>query len=325
MNYEVIISNHTLNSYGFWVLTSGIDIKQYKRNPVMLYMHTRSFSASKDAILPIGHLENIRVDGENLLGTLVFDETDDFSKSIKAKWDAGTLRAVSAGLIPVTWSDDQKYVQPGQKYATLVKSKLIEVSVVDICSNDDALAFYDKEGTRINLAAGESNPLLPLLSIPKPTKMNEAVLLALSLPAGSTDAQVVAALQALNARAAKADELATQVTNLKTEIETVRLSAITAAVESAIADKRITADKKEHFVEIGKTVGLAKLGETLALFSPAAKPSEVINGKGLAGAEGWKKLSDVPADKRVELRANDKAQYIRLFEAEYGYPCVLND
>ena len=38
---RVRISNDSLNSYGSRVLTAGMNVEQYCRNPVLLYMHER--------------------------------------------------------------------------------------------------------------------------------------------------------------------------------------------------------------------------------------------------------------------------------------------
>ena len=38
---RIRITNDSLNSYGFRVLTSGMNVEQYNRNPVLLYMHER--------------------------------------------------------------------------------------------------------------------------------------------------------------------------------------------------------------------------------------------------------------------------------------------
>ena len=36
-----VISDESVNSYGYIVKTDGIDITAFERNPVMLYMHER--------------------------------------------------------------------------------------------------------------------------------------------------------------------------------------------------------------------------------------------------------------------------------------------
>lgn len=41
-NVTFVISDESVNSYGKVILTDGIDISQFERNPVMLYMHERA-------------------------------------------------------------------------------------------------------------------------------------------------------------------------------------------------------------------------------------------------------------------------------------------
>ena len=110
---------------------------------------------------------------------------------------------------------------------------------------------------------------------------------------------------------------------LRQEKEQMQLEGITAAVETAITERRITADKKEHFVELGKKVGLESLKLTFEAMPPVQKPLDLIrpNAGQAAGQGEWKKLSDVPADKLMELRTNDKPTYMRLYKAEYGVDC----
>ena len=41
MAREAVISTSALNAYGTRILTEGLDIEQYKKNPIVLYMHRR--------------------------------------------------------------------------------------------------------------------------------------------------------------------------------------------------------------------------------------------------------------------------------------------
>jgi len=41
MAKRIRISNETLNCFGTWVKTDGVDLEQFRRNPVMLWMHWR--------------------------------------------------------------------------------------------------------------------------------------------------------------------------------------------------------------------------------------------------------------------------------------------
>ena len=56
-----VLSDESVNSYGFVVLTEGIDTSAFERNPVMLYMHNRDGNV-------IGRWENIRKEDKRLLG-----------------------------------------------------------------------------------------------------------------------------------------------------------------------------------------------------------------------------------------------------------------
>lgn len=322
MGYNVVISNSKLNSYGFRVLTSGIDISQYQRNPIMLWMHRRPFVDEKNDILPLGTITDVHVDGDNLKGTLNFDEADDFSKQIKAKWDAGTLKMVSPGLERVEESEDPIYLLPGQRRGTVTKSKLIEVSVVDIGANDDALALYS-DGKLITLTAGGDNDFLKPIKtiINNPLNNNKtdmkAIALKLGLPEEATETAILEKIGALTLTAGR-------VADLELAAETQREQAITTEVENAITLKRVTADKKEHFISLGKKVGVEDLRTTLQLMTPAVKPTDLLHlskdGKKL---DGFKKLSDVPEAEAIRLRAEDKDTYAKLYKMEYGVEVVL--
>ena len=316
MSKEVIISNSKLNRHKFRVLTSGIDITQYQRNPILLWMHKRA-----DEVLPIGKVENLRIEGDSLIGTPVFDETDDFAKKVKAKWDGGFLKMVSPGLDPIETSSDPKLMLEGQKKATVTKSILLEISVVDMGANDDALALY-KDGELINLSLNHEflNTAETALNNNLNEKEMKTFALKLGLPETATEAEILAKIGTLQTEAAEA-------VRLKADFEKQRDNLIVAEVENAIKLKRITADKKEHFITLGKVSGIDSLKTTLELMSPAVKPTDVIKpgaSGGNAQAGEYKKLSDVPDNKRIELRNDDPETYKLLFKAEYGFECELN-
>lgn len=93
-------------------------------------------------------------------------------------------------------------------------------------------------------------------------------------------------------------------------------------MDDAIREKRILAEKKDHFINVGKLIGLESLKLTFQAMAPIQKPLDLIHqGGGGSMPLGWKKLSDVPADKMEELRTNDKATYMKLYKAEYGVEC----
>ena len=309
---EVVISSSRLNAYGFRVLTEGIDTTQYARNPILLWMHNRPFRGTTDEVLPIGRVENLRVDGDNLIGTPVFDEQDEFAQKIAAKWDAGILKMVSAGLEVIEHSDDPALVVQGKRSSTVTKCKLLEVSIVDIGANDDALVLY-RDGKTIGLGAGKDQEL-DFLNFnnnkTKDAKMNKEILVQLGLPENATEQEIAAAI-------AKLQKDAAETVQLRKNAEQAAEQAINAAVENAIKLRKITADKKDHFVALGKKVGLESLNETLNLMQPAARPTEAIHQENPNAGE-YTKLSEVPVDQLETLRKDNFAQYAKLYKAEYG-------
>lgn len=325
MAKEVIISTSGLNCYGGRVLTSGIDLTQFQKNPLLLWMHHRSFD--RDA-MPIGRIDNLRTDGDRLIGTPVFDQNDEFAKKIESKWENGFLRMASAGIEIIETSDAPEHLLQGQTRRTITRCRLEEVSIVDMGGNDEALQLYDRSGKVLKLAAGEDNDALPLLAPEKKDdpsgtapdgkdnnqtnkstqSMNKEILQLLGLSETATEQEAVGALRLLKEKADK--------------VETLQLASITAVVDGAIAEKRITADKKEHFVNIGKAAGIDSLRTTLSLMQPVRKPTEVIHQTDAPRDDEPKtyaKLSDVPADQLEKLREERPQDYERLYKAEYGH------
>ncbi len=325
MAKEVIISTSGLNCYGGRVLTSGIDLTQFQKNPLLLWMHRRSFD--RDA-MPIGRIDNLRTDGDRLIGTPVFDQNDEFAKKIESKWENGFLRMASAGIEIIETSDAPEHLLQGQTRRTITRCRLEEVSIVDMGGNDEALQLYDRSGKVLKLAAGEDNDALPLLAPEKKDdpsgtapdgkdnnqtnkstqSMNKEFLQLLGLSETATEQEAVGALRLLKEKADK--------------VETLQLASITAVVDGAIAEKRITADKKEHFVNIGKAAGIDSLRTTLSLMQPVRKPTEVIRQTDAPRDDEPKtyaKLSDVPAAELEQLREQRPQDYERLYKAEYGH------
>lgn len=321
----VIIDESKVNSYGFRTMIDGINLKQYKENPILLWMHIRAYRGTKDEILPLGRVENLRVDGDErgkrkLIGDFIFDEKDSFAKQISQKVEDGFIRMASAGLDPLEWSDAIELKLPGQTRLTLTKCRLFEVSVVDIGSDDGALALW-KDGNLITLSAGGENKEIPIYNENhnenKKDMETKAIALKLGLPETATEQEILNKISVC---------LAFQATNvtLQSELNSIKLSAITHAVDAAIGSKRINADKKEHFINLGKAVGIEQLNETLALIPESRKPTDVLNlshGRQTqvpgSGATDAKKLSELSPEERIALRQENKEEYIRLYKAEY--------
>lgn len=311
MSKRVRITNESVNSYGFRVLTSGIDLEQYRRNPVLLYMHERGNV--------IGYVKDLQVENGEVTGELVFDEASELSIRCKKQFEVGSLRMVSVGLDPKETSGAPELLLEGQTRPTVTKSKLVEVSLVDIGANDDAIRMYN-EGTAIELGK-DGNCLLPLLSnnpINQTTMDLKKLALQLGLPETADEATVLAKIAELQKEAGAS-------VTLKAENDKLKLAGITTLVDKAITEKKITVENKEHFLNLGKTIGAEELEKTLAAMSPNVKLSGIINHHGGSPAQqgSYTKLSEVPEAELLTMRQSDPATYKRLFKAEYGYECEI--
>lgn len=308
---RVRITNDSLNSYGTRVLTAGMNVEQYQRNPVLLYMHERGNV--------IGYVKDLTVKDGEVTGELMFDEASELSVRCKKQYEFGSLKMVSAGLDILETSEDPELLVQGQTSPTITKSKLFEVSLVDIGANDDAIVLQ-RDGRKITLGRDSEHPL-PMLNHNKGLKQMEQKQLALQLglPETATEADISAKLGELKA-AREENE------TLRQEKAALTLAGVTALVEKAVGEKRIAPDKKDEFINLGKEFGKEKLELVIAAMAPQVKLSAVIGHQGGAAERqpsAYRKLSDVPSTELLTLRKEQPEEYRRLYREEYGMECEL--
>ena len=328
MPKEVVISTSGLNCYGSRVMTSGIDLTQYQKNPILLWMHRRCYDGES---MPIGRIDNLHIDGDRLIGTPVFDEKDEFAKAIASKWEDGFLKMASAGIEIVDTSVDPVNLITGQTRPTVMHSKLVEVSIVDIGGNDDALQLM-QDGKLITFAKGSECPVLPLLKLDKEDqsnadvtdtsdksnnnnnkKMKKETLELLGLPETATEQEIHDKIKLYKEKAEK--------------VETLELANVKTAIDTAIKEHRITEANREQFMAMGKQVGAEALRQTLELIRPAQRPTDVIIPSTDQPAQTdepkkFAKLSEVPADQIEKLKDEKPSEYAKLYKAEYGIELV---
>lgn len=144
---QFVLSDESLNSYGFKVLTSGISLKRFNQNPVMYYNHNCSQGV-------IGRWIDLSIKDNRLLGTPVFDEKDALGAKIAGKVNDGFIKAVSIGITNAVLE-----VVKGEHIVT--SCELQECSICDIPSNENALMLYvdDKQITSKEEILKLCNPL----------------------------------------------------------------------------------------------------------------------------------------------------------------------
>ncbi|MFN7611265.1 MAG: HK97 family phage prohead protease [bacterium] len=269
-----VASDDSINSYGFRVLTEGIDTSDFDRNPVMLYGHLRFTSAqpaNANPMLPIGKWVNIRKQGDKLLVDAEFDDGDAFAMDVSRKVEKGILSATSIGFDIIELSEDPAYMLVGQVLPTITKCKLKEISIADIPVNANALKL-GYQGNYVTLSDGKGD-VSQFFSNYKPKEPMKEIIARLSasgfvvLAASANEAEVAAAVETvINQHKEKSNELAnlkmqlsakdTKITELTNELTSVQTKATenlaVALVDSAIESKKITAAQKDQFLKLAK-------------------------------------------------------------------------
>lgn len=130
--YEFVASTSEMDRDGEAIDITGWDLKNFKKNPVVMYGHNYNqppigraprIWASKD-----GHLKNhVEFPPEG---------TYEFADIIHRLVDTGFLKAESVGFIPREWEDGDGEKAPRKLYK---KQELLEISIVPIPSNPNAI------------------------------------------------------------------------------------------------------------------------------------------------------------------------------------------
>jgi len=315
MGKTFIISDESLNSYGFRILTAGIVLSQFEKNPVMYFMHRRPSKYDENVAekLPIGNWENIRVEDGKLLADPKFDLSDPFAKKIADKVENGFLRMASLGAEAIETSNDAIYLLQGQTRDTVTKCMALEASIVDMAGNMNAFALANesscalyKAGNLINLSNSSENAI-NLLNINQPTNMKK-IALALGLADNATEEQIVEAIS-INKQGVEAAKIA---------LQNVQDGRVAEIVAKAVTDRKITDASKAQYVELLKKdfeLGVKILNDLTA----QTTPSQVLNlNNAHSGSPAAKKLTELSLAEVEALRTNDKPAYIALYKAEYG-------
>jgi len=330
----------------FRVITAGVDIGPYANNALVLWMHQRATGPSKDQILPLGNGVDLKFEGDQLTCYLEFDENDPFAMQVYNKYENGTLNMLSLGAIPLELSDDPALKVSGQKGPTVTKSRLLEISCVDIGANPEALGcqLYDADDNKIEMASLTEGSLLKLfdsLQTSKPENKDNmeliqlsgasltGILLALKLEKDATEVDVqkkVADLVQLSAaQATTITSLTNSETELKLKLDTAVELALTGKIEGVItaAGKKILPAQADNYKKLLKL----NFEDTKAIID--ALPSvdtvaETINKKKTTSDKAVE-LSYDQLDKAgllIALKAENlelfKSKFFDRFKKEYG-------
>lgn len=139
--YEFVASDESVDRYGDVIRVSGWDLRNYKKNPIVLFAH------QKDN--PVGIASKTWIEGTKLMVRIkMADEgTSPFIDTLRKLMDQKIVRAVSVGFMPTeqpTYRRDEKNERViGLEYNG---QELLENSLVTVPANPAALSTAKSMG-----------------------------------------------------------------------------------------------------------------------------------------------------------------------------------
>ncbi|MBR8784270.1 hypothetical protein IX308_000439 [Porphyromonas levii] len=302
-----ILHDESVNTYGFRMLTSGADLEEFKKNPVMFYNH-ESWN------MPIGRWENIRIEGTKILADAVFDLEDEKAAKIAQKVEDDFIRACSVGAWIKESSSDASLLIEGQTGATVLRWVVREASICNIPANHNALALYDADGKRV-----EEADIATILELTdnkgvnhnkQQSNMKTELTNILRLPGDVREQAIVQAVQSLK------DELSGY---KQREAEAQKAEAV-SLTDAAIREGRLDASAREATLKLFGADHENAKAMLSALPKPVSVTTQIENVNKSEGSElvkmSWDDLDK--ADKLVGLKDADPELYAEKFRERFG-------
>lgn len=130
-SFTAVASSAKTDRHGEVVDQKGWDLKNFKKNPVLLWAHDHSQMA-------IGKATRVWMSEGNLMFKGVWQEATDLGKAAKQLVEDGILKTFSVGFLPSEMEGN-----------TYTKQELLEISLVNVPANPDAmmLAYKSLKGS----------------------------------------------------------------------------------------------------------------------------------------------------------------------------------
>lgn len=128
--FSIIASTSAIDRQGDSVDQAGWDLKNFNKNPVLLWAHDYSE-------LPIGKVTSARVEKGKLIADFIFAsaEANPKAQQIKRLYEEGIVNASSVGFIPLERQGN-----------IITRSELLELSLVPVPANQEALRLAMSKG-----------------------------------------------------------------------------------------------------------------------------------------------------------------------------------
>ncbi|MBS7234064.1 HK97 family phage prohead protease [Flavobacterium psychroterrae] len=313
-----VFNDQTLaNSYGFRILTSGISLKRFKKNPMMLNDH---WNSTRNVL---GKWINVKVENDLLLGEPVFDLEDEDAAKVSRKVEQDFIKSCSMGI---TFNREDLKIIGDELIMT--KCELYECSIVAVPSNANSIRLYadggeplkDEEVKQLCLSLQPIEGEIQILKLNPNNDMKKitlslALLTALSFDKTIPEVDVEAVEAAVLSLSKDNTQMKAKLLALETEKENAATLAIETMVSLAITEGRIPATKKEDFVK------LASADFELAKSTLSSIPAKVTLGDktivavgtGVSTKEEFQKLS---LDAQLAFKASNPDEYKKMFNVK---------
>ena len=178
-----IISDESVNRYGYRILSRGMSTASFEKNPVVFYNHG-TYS------LPIGKGKDLRYEPDGAITLDIdFDTEDEQALAVQKKAERGFLNACSVGIDVLETSADASVVLSGQTRPTVTRCELLELSICGIPGNRNALRLNGVQKENIE-------HILPKINYQKELNMKPAFN-SFDLPETAADEAILDQLAAL--------------------------------------------------------------------------------------------------------------------------------
>lgn len=317
-----VLSDSSVNVYGFRLLTAGYQMDEFLKNPIGYYNHLKD-----DGVLV--RWEDVKLDGDKVIGTPVINMAHPRAARTIKEIENGFLNAASVGhLCLLDYEFEDNAAEPDKPTLVGLKWYNKECSLVDSPGNRSAFkaGLYDADDKEINLS-----DLTEILKT-KNSHMKEiklavtpALISLLGLSDEPSAAEVSKGITDLHDRAKNAEK---GLQDLKDDAVQKEVNNL---IDTAFGLKKITAEQKVLLAKdyAAEPTKLKSLLDSMVGFTPIAGALRQTD-RQREGAvtemtpqvkslvdKGWKGLDK--AGELKNLKDADEAAYKELYKTEFGF------
>lgn len=318
---EYVLSDSSVNEYGFRLLTEGYQIDSFRKNPIGYYMHRRDDGVALK-------WDDLRVEDDKVIGTPVINLSNVRGGQLFDEAENGFLNAASVGhIVVLEYSTDPEMMLPGQTGPTITKWYNKECSLVDIPGNCNALTkLYDAQENEINLVdLGINNAVLNKLPLQLPGELYRV----LNLADAADEQAILDAVNELSSRKLELEagniKLQNDKTALQQKIDELRAasqhSEVAALLDKAQDENKLTNELKERLATDYATnpEGLKALLDAMPAYQSIVDRLKLSNRHQSEQEWKWEDYeSNDPAGKKLEeLKAGDPERYKKIFDERF--------